>query len=72
MSDIYLIKKLWYDPLENLNAYGYNDLGYVTTLDEVNQILSSKPDLTPEGWPLKYANSGKPVPVYKFYKLDKL
>jgi hypothetical protein len=36
---IYLIKKLWADPLENHDQYGYTAVGYVTTEEEAKAIV---------------------------------
>lgn len=64
---MWVIKKLWLDPMENTNAYGYNDIGIVTTKEEADRICSlkfiSKSDYS---WPLKYADefNGDFVPVY--------
>lgn len=35
---IYLIKKAWWDPMENREDFGYHPVGYVTTLEEATRI----------------------------------
>ena len=33
---IYLVEKLWYDALENRNSYGYEVVGYVYNVADVD------------------------------------
>ena len=40
MNKIYLIEKTWIDNLENRDAYGYNPIGFVETIEEAEKIVS--------------------------------
>jgi hypothetical protein len=61
---MYLISKLWYDPMENHNHSGYTPIGVTDDAEVVASYLAVAP-LPAKGWPLKYTNWGNPVPVYK-------
>lgn len=64
---MFLVKKLWIDPLENRNAYGYNVVGFARTKEEADRICNSefvkKSDYP---WPLDYCTEfkGDFVPRY--------
>jgi hypothetical protein len=65
---VYLIKRLWIDPLENDNAYGFESIGFVSTKEEADRICSLKyisKKTCP--WPLEFAFEfkGDSVPMFK-------
>lgn len=52
---IWLIERLWVDPLENHNAYGYTVVGFVTDeLEALNIVESEKILKSKYPWPLEY------------------
>lgn len=52
---MYIIKKIWIDPLENRNTYGYDIYGYVTTKEEALRICGSRwIPIADYPWPLDY------------------
>jgi hypothetical protein len=66
-----MIKKLWLDPLENRDAWGYENCGYVDTEVEAIEIANSEFKVK-SGWPLDYipSDSDAEVPVYKYEKIE--
>ena len=72
---MYIIKKLWVDPMENRDAYGYDLVGFVDTKEEADKICNSS--FIPKSkypWPLNYANEfpGDSVPEYIQQKIDEM
>jgi len=72
-KSIYLIKKLWIDPLENVDAWGYEPVGYVTMKSIAEMICAStvrRRDRHP--WPLDYVPGPDPdfVPVYIYEEIS--
>lgn len=69
---IWIVKRLWIDPLENRDAYGYDVIGYVTDAAEADRI--SKLEMIPKSkypWPLDYHDEpGDYVSLYKVTKLE--
>lgn len=69
---MYLIEKLWIDVLENRDAYGFETIGYVESIDEARRICSlkyiKKEDYL---WPLEYACEfkGSTIPVFRYKTL---
>lgn len=64
-NEIYLISKLWWDPLENRNYDGYDPWGFTTDKNLVESLLQETVDPSVSPYPLKYLNKGNPVPKYK-------
>lgn len=69
---VWLVKKLWVDPLENREAYGYDVVGYVTDPEEAERI--SKLATIPKSkypWPLDYhPQKGDHVNVYEVVEIE--
>ena len=52
---IYLIEKMWLDPMENHNAFGYRTEGYVDSLKEAESIVDASKFVEKEKcWQLQY------------------
>jgi len=76
-NGVFIIEKFWYDPMENRNAYGWEQIGYVVGINEAKRISNLKfinPDKSP--WPLEYAkecyNDKGLIPVYRYKSLVNL
>ena len=57
---MFLIKRLWIDTMENQDAYGFKDVGVVTTKEEAIRICNL--EFVPKAqhpWPLNYASEFK-------------
>lgn len=76
---IYLIKKLWVDPMENVGseAMGYSTIGYVLTRDEADRICSlDRVKRTEYPWPLeccpfpRHGNDVDSVPRFIHQKIS--
>lgn len=52
--EMYLIKKLWIDSLENeyYLAHGYEVIGFVTDKEEAKRITKESGVVIGDGWPL--------------------
>lgn len=70
MSDIFIIKQLWIDSMENEYgaAQGYSVIGFVRTEDEA-QEMCSKDYVTGEGWPFE---KGSKVPKFCYSRIPEL
>jgi hypothetical protein len=72
---MYLIERLWVDPLENRNAYGFKVIGCVSATEEADRICSlefvKKSDFP---WPLWRANEfkGNEVPRFRANEIKEL
>lgn len=68
---MWLVRKLWVDPLENRDAYGYRVVGYVTDAKEAERISNlAKIPKSKYPWPLDYhPEQGDYVSVYKVTEL---
>lgn len=71
---VYLIERLWVDPMENRNAFGYKPIGVVESKREADRIIElehvSKKD---HPWPLNYSNtSGDTVPRFRAEEIPDL
>ena len=70
-NEIFLIEKAWIDPMENRNADGYTPVGYVTSLEEAEEIVKSGGFYTSEDcWSVQYHSEGK-MNKYRYTKLIK-
>lgn len=72
---MFLVKRIWIDPLENRVAYGFHVIGFVTNENEAKRIKESEyiqKSLYP--WPLKYANEfeGDHVPEFTAEEIPNL
>lgn len=73
MRKIYLIKKLWYDPMENHNSHGYREHGFVSTLTEAEWICAQKVHESESLYPLKYISDKNGfVPKYTYTELEEI
>jgi hypothetical protein len=73
--NMYIISKLWIDPMENRNAYGFIPIGVVTTKEEADRICGLEMILKSDyKWPLSYANEfkGEYVPRFTCEKVKDL
>lgn len=59
---IYLIEKVWIDPMENHNFIGYGSIGYVETLEEAEKIVKEGKIFTQKDYWCYY----RPTPEFKF------
>lgn len=67
---IYLIEKLWIDPMENHNAHGYSVHGYVTADSDAKRICDNSRMLSEDDcWSLKYSG---PLKEYRYVELEEL
>jgi len=65
-GSIFLILKGWVDPMENRNADGYEEVGYVTTIDEAKEICDNGGCFTADDcWSVKYRGGSMPKFIYK-------
>lgn len=55
---MYLIKRLWVDPSENRDAYGYTSIGVVSNKGKAERICNLE-FVKKNGWPLAYAHQFK-------------
>lgn len=65
---MYLIKRLWIDPLENRNAFGYEVIGFVKSKKEANRICNLEQVLrSAHPWPLRGAPGlkGESIPRFR-------
>jgi hypothetical protein len=54
---MFLIEKLWFDPLENRDAMGFTSIGWVSTKEEADRICGlERIQRSTYPWPLKYAS----------------
>lgn len=65
-SDVWLMQKLWTDPMENhpSKAMGYDNAGVVVSESEANRIIEEGGFIEDKGWPIM----GK-APKYKKRRL---
>lgn len=72
---IWLIEALWYDPLENRNAYGWDVIGYVETEAEAEAICTSEYiSKSTSPWPLNYLTGfvhTQMIPIYRARPVEK-
>jgi capsid portal protein len=64
---LFIIKRLWIDSMENRDAYGYEEIGFVQTNDEADRICGL--EYIPKSkypWPLDYAYEFKGDNVPRF------
>lgn len=64
---LFIIKRLWIDSMENRDAYGYEEIGFVQTNDEADRICGL--EYVPKSkypWPLDYAYEFKGDNVPRF------
>ena len=67
---VYLIEKLWIDPMENHNADGYLPHGYVISEDDAKIICeNSRIFTTKDCWSLKYSG---PKKEFRYKELEQL
>jgi len=67
---VYLIEKLWIDPMENRDAHGYSPYGYVTSEIEAKIICDGSKTFTGEDcWSLKYSGQLK---EFRYKELEEL
>lgn len=68
---MFLIKRLWIDPLENRNAYGFEEIGIVITKEEADRICSLE-EVPKEKypWPLNYAREFPKDTVPRFISIE--
>lgn len=71
MSEIYVIKALWVDALENqrAEAMGYREVGFVESEEQARAIVDGAGLLRGNGWPIP---SGEYAPKMQFVKVAKL
>lgn len=72
---MYLIERLWIDTMENRNAYGFEAIGIVESIEEAERI--SNLEQIPKSqhpWPLQYADEfkGNTVPRFRTIKMPNL
>lgn len=66
---IFLIEKLWLDPMENRKPYGYSPDCYVTTEEEAEAFCNQGRRYTSKDcWGI-YAAEG--IPLYQYKKIPK-
>ncbi len=55
MKEIFLIEKAWLDPMENINADGYEPAGFVETEEEAQKICTEGGYYTPvDCWSIQF------------------
>ena len=67
MTEIYLISKLWINPMEedSRDTTGYDIIGYVETLEEAEKICDAGQEFdVNDCWSIT-----KPMPEYKYEKI---
>ena len=73
---MFIILRLWVDPLENRRAFGYNIIGYVKDENEAKKICSLEyVQKSKYPWPLNYASYFKnknTVPRFIYIKVEDL
>jgi len=64
---MFLIKRLWIDPLENRDAFGFEPVGFVVSGDEATRITQLEfVSKTQYPWPLNHAHNFKGDSVPRF------
>ena len=67
---IYLLEKIWIDPMENTHAYGYMPFAYADTEMEAKSVCASGRDYTAKDcWALEYAGA---MPQYRYTEIDNI
>ena len=70
---IYVIEKLWWDPMENHNSHGYEAYGYVETEEEAIEICKEVIPFTVSPYPLQYIkNEDSNVRLYRYRPIRKV
>ena len=67
---IYLLEKMWVDPMENNHAYGYMPFAYAETKEVAEEVCASGREYTAKDcWALEYAGS---MPQYRYSEIDNI
>lgn len=65
---IYLIEKLWIDPMENTKACGYDPYAFVNTESAAKKICETSKAFTEKDcWEIKYTG---PLKQYRYKKIE--
>lgn len=68
---IYVIEKLWWDPMENHNSHGYSVHSYVKTEEEAKVICEEAVHYTKSKYPLAYIkDEDRFVKLYRYELLE--
>lgn len=66
---MWLIKKLWYDPSENRNAFGYETVGITKDQDLIDQLQKKTIPISDAYYPLKYVDYSNKRDVVNLYRV---
>jgi len=70
--EMYIIRKLWYDTMENRNAFGYENFAITNDQELIDQLRKRTIPISDAPWPLEYVDLRGDRDVVDVYKIDKI